>query len=72
MAGGASLIAAWPYISKYTGIGKKSDALPHDHVKSLIDYFTGKKCKKGVELTIAVGKMLYEDCDIHEDQTAPK
>jgi hypothetical protein len=50
---------------------RNSGVLPHDHVKSLIDYFSGKKCKRGVEKTVEVGKLLYEECTDHleEDNT---
>lgn len=46
---------------------RNASALPHDHVKALIDFFTAKKCKKGVDASVTVGKLLYEECTDHVD-----
>lgn len=67
LATGAAYVI--PKVKAYLD-SRKSSSLPHEHVKSLIDYFTGKKCKKGVDATVTVGKLLYEECTDHlEDET---
>lgn len=50
---------------------RTASALPHDHVKALIDFFTAKKCKKGVDASVTVGKLLYEECTDHIDEPTP-
>ena len=61
---------AVPKIKSYLA-DRKSGTLPHEHVKSLIDYFLAKKCKKGVDATVTVGKLLYEECTEHIDEPTP-
>lgn len=69
--GGLLAVSALAYVgpkAKAYLDSKKSSALPHDHVKALIDYFTGKGCNKGVKASVDVGKLLYEECTEHLDE----
>ena len=64
VVGLTALAAAWPKVSAYLG-NRKASTLPHDAVKTLIDYFTAKGCKDGVSASVNVGKLLYEECSEH-------
>lgn len=44
---------------------------PHEQVKTLIDYFTEKKCSEGIKASVNVGKLLYEQCNEHNDEVPP-
>jgi hypothetical protein len=54
----------YPKAKKYLA-SKSENHLPHDAVKTLINYFTAKKCKKGLTASVEVGKLLYEECENH-------
>ena len=62
----AGIAYAYPKVTAYLS-NRNAGTLPHEHVKSLIDYFTVKKCKKGVDASVVVGKLLYEECTEHVD-----
>ena len=57
---------AYPKIKTYLD-NRNVGMMPHDAVKTLIDYFTKKECKKGISASVNVGKLLYEECEQHED-----
>ena len=63
LAGGAYVA---PKAKAYLDSRGKND-LPHTSVKLLIDYFTVKKCSRGVKASVDVGKLLYEECTEHVD-----
>jgi len=66
----SALAYVYPKAAAYLS-DKKAGSLPHDHVKALIDFFTAKQCKRGVDASVTVGKLLYEECTDHIDGNEP-
>lgn len=61
-----ALAAGYPKLKSY--LDSRGTKPPHDHVRELIDYFTEKKCTKGIKASVDVGKLLYEQCTEHQDE----